>query len=318
MSVYVVTGGAGFIGSHLVDALLARGETVRVIDNFATGDRANLSHCQDQITLYEVDIRNLDALRHPLQGADYVLHHAAIPSVPRSVEDPITTHESCATGTLNMLIAARDAGVKRFVYAASSSAYGDAPSEFKAEAMPTDPLSPYAVAKLIGEQYCTVFHRIYGLSTVALRYFNVFGPRQAPDSPYAAVIPRFATRMLQGDAPIIYGTGEQSRDFTYIDNVVQGNLLACQAEAGKVSGEIINVACGDRISLLDLVNELNHLLGSAITPIFEPARPGDVLHSRADIRKAGERLGYEPRVSLREGLAHTVAWLRSSLSSLAG
>lgn len=315
MAIYLVTGGGGFIGSHLVDELLRRGEQVRVIDNFSTGKRDNLAHNLDKIDLYEVDIRDLNALREPLHGVDYVLHQAAIPSVPRSVADPLATHETCATGTLNMLIAARDAGVKRFVYAASSSAYGDIAGEFKVETMQPQPMSPYAVAKLIGEQYCAVFHRIYGLSTVALRYFNVFGPRQDPDSPYSAVIPLFATRMLRGESPIIYGDGTQSRDFTYIDNVLHGNLLACHADAAKVSGQVMNLACGERTSLLQLVDGINALLGTDCQPIFEPARSGDIKHSRADISKAGELLGYEQRISFEDGLAQTVAWFKEHDSS---
>ncbi|MFN8418267.1 MAG: SDR family oxidoreductase [Anaerolineae bacterium] len=295
--------------------MVRRGEQVRVIDNFSTGKLNNLAHNLDKIELYEVDIRDLNALREPLRGVDYVLHQAAIPSVPRSVADPLATHETCATGTLNMLIAARDAGVKRFVYAASSSAYGDIAGEFKVETMQPQPMSPYAVAKLIGEQYCAVFHRIYGLSTVALRYFNVFGPRQDPNSPYSAVIPLFATRMLRGESPIIYGDGTQSRDFTYIDNVLHGNLLACHADAEKVSGQVMNLACGDRTSLLQLVDGINGLLGTDCQPIFEPARSGDIKHSRADISKAGELLGYEQRISFEDGLAKTVAWFRDQDSS---
>jgi UDP-glucose 4-epimerase len=216
-----------------------------------------------------------------------------------------------------MLIAARDAGVKRFVYAASSSAYGNATEEFKVETLPTAPLSPYAVAKLVGEQYCQVFNNIYGLKTVALRYFNVFGPRQDPNSPYSAVIPLFATRMLRGEAPQIYGDGTQSRDFTFIDNVVHGNLLACFADADKVGGQVMNLACGDRISLLDLVNAINHLLGTAIQPQFEPARAGDVKHSRAAIEKAGRLLGYELQVPFQEGLARTVAWFKQQAAMVA-
>jgi nucleoside-diphosphate-sugar epimerase len=316
MATYLVTGGAGFIGSHLVDELVRRGEQVRVIDNFSTGTPDNLAATLDKVTLFEVDIRDLAALREPMEGVDYVLHQAAIPSVPRSVADPLLTHETCATGTLNMLIAARDAGVKRFVYAASSSAYGDIEGEFKVETMPTSPLSPYAVAKLIGEQYCDVFHRIYGLPTVALRYFNVFGPRQDPNSPYSAVIPLFATRMLRGDAPIIYGDGTQSRDFTYIDNVVHGNLLACHVNTDRVGGHMMNLACGDRTSLLELVAGINALLGTDIAPQFEPARKGDVKHSRADIGKAGELLGYELRVPFAEGLARTIAWFKEQSSTL--
>jgi nucleoside-diphosphate-sugar epimerase len=314
MAVYLVTGGAGFIGSHLVEALVKRGETVRVIDNFSTGSPANLAPHADKITLFEADIRHLEALRPALAGVDYVLHQAAIPSVPRSVADPLLTHEACATGTLNLLIAARDAGVKRFVYAASSSAYGDIDGEYKVETMPPHPLSPYAVAKLIGEQYCAVFNHIYGLPTVALRYFNVFGPRQDPNSPYSAVIPLFATRMLRGEAPLIYGDGLQSRDFTFIDNVVHGNLLACHADPARVGGEVLNLACGDSISLLDLVNALNALLGTHITPSFAEPRPGDVKHSRADSSKAGRLLGFEQQVPFHEGLARTVAWFKTQYS----
>jgi nucleoside-diphosphate-sugar epimerase len=310
MAVYLVTGGAGFIGSHLVDTLVRHGETVRVIDNFATGNRNNLAHQLDNITLHEVDIRNLDALREPLHGVDYVLHQAALPSVPRSVADPLETHHVCATGTLNMLIAARDAGVKRFVYAASSSAYGEIEGEYKVETMNPNPKSPYAVAKLIGEQYCEVFNTIYGLHTVALRYFNVFGPRQDPDSLYSAVIPKFTARMLAGEQPIIYGDGTQTRDFTYIDNVVHGNLLACMADGAKVGGQVMNLANGDKITLVDLVTALNRLLGTAIAPRFDPERAGDIKHSRADVSKAGRLLGYEQQVSFMEGLARTVTWFR--------
>ncbi len=313
MATYLVTGGAGFIGSHLVETLIRQGETVRVIDNFLTGSRSNLVPFLDKIELCERDITQPDELPDAFKGVDYVLHQAALPSVPRSVADPALCHAACATGTLNVLVAARDAGVKRVVYAASSSAYGDAESDAKSEDMMPNPLSPYAVAKLSGEQYCQVFHRIYGLETVCLRYFNVFGPRQDPDSPYSAVIPLFMKAMLRHQAPTIFGDGTQSRDFTYIDNVVHGNLLACQADGNKVSGQIINVACGDKISLLMLVENLNALLGTAITPKFGPARAGDVKHSRADISKAGSLLGYEPIVSFQEGLARTLSWLRDDL-----
>lgn len=314
MAVYLVTGGAGFIGSHLVDALVKRGETVRVIDNFITGSRENLAHNLDKITVFDVDIRELESLRAPLEGVDYVLHQAALPSVPRSVADPLGTHQTCATGTLNLLIAARDAGVKRFVYAASSSAYGNIEGEFKVETMPTNPLSPYAVAKLIGEQYCRVFNQIYGLATVALRYFNVFGPRQDPNSPYSAVIPLFATHILRGEAPTIFGDGTQSRDFTYIDNVVHGNLLACHADPTEVGGEVINLAGGDRISLLELVTDINQLLGTAIQPTFADPRAGDVKHSRADVTKAGRLLGFEQQVTFKEGLARTVDWFKTQMA----
>lgn len=310
MATYLVTGGAGFIGSHLVDALLARGETVRVVDNFATGSREYIESVRERVAFFEVDITDLDALREPMQGVDYVLHQAAIPSVPRSVADPLLTHESCATGTLNVLIAARDAQVKRVIYAASSSAYGDIEDTYKSEDLPPRPLSPYAVAKLVGEQYCQVFHTVYGLETVCLRYFNVFGPRQDPNSPYSAVIPLFMKAMLAGEQPTVFGDGTQSRDFTYIENVVQGNLLACQADR-RVAGRVINLACGASINLLDLIAAINHLLGTQIEPIFAEPRPGDVKHSCADIRLARELLGFTPSVSFEEGLRHTLAWLRN-------
>jgi UDP-glucose 4-epimerase len=311
MATYLITGGAGFIGSHLAERLVEKGETVRIVDNFSTGSRHNIAHLLNRVTLYECDITNLEALREPMRGVDYVLHQAAIPSVPRSVADPIATHASCVTGTLNVLIAARDAGVKRVVYAASSSAYGDIEGNFKVETMAPRPLSPYAAAKLAGEQYCQAFTAVYGLETVSLRYFNVFGPRQDPNSPYSAVIPLFIKAMLAAQPPTIHGDGLQSRDFTYIDNVVDGNLLACHADS-RVAGQVMNVACGQRISLLDLVAVLNRLMGTDITPVFGPPRPGDVRHSCADISKAGHLLGYAPRVSLETGLAHTLEWLRTA------
>jgi len=309
MAIYLVTGGAGFIGSHIVEALVARGETVRVIDNFATGSRANMASFADKITLYEVDIRDLEALHPAFEGVDYVIHQAAIPSVPRSVADPVLTHETCATGVLNVLIAARDAKVKRVVYAGSSSAYGDIEGQFKREDMPPLPLSPYAAAKLAGEYYLQAFYTVYGLETVTLRYFNVFGPRQDPFSPYSAVIPLFMDAMLKGKQPTIFGDGKQSRDFTYVDNVVLGNLLACQADS-RVAGKVINVACGESITLLDLIDGINSLLGTNIAPIFADPRPGDVRHSCADISLARELLGYTPQVGLIEGMARTLAWLK--------
>jgi nucleoside-diphosphate-sugar epimerase len=247
-----------------------------------------------------------------MRGVDYVLHQAALPSVPRSVADPAGVHAACATGTLNVLIAARDAHVKRFVYAASSSAYGDIEGDYKVETMPPCPLSPYAVSKLAGEQYCQVFYHVYGLETVALRYFNVFGPRQDPTSQYSAVIPLFMTAMLDDRRPTIFGDGTQSRDFTYIDNVVQGNLLACSADGARAAGQVMNLACGDRISLLDLVAALNRLLGKSLEPIFADPRPGDVKHSRADIGKARALLGYEPVVAFEDGLARTLTWFEGA------
>jgi nucleoside-diphosphate-sugar epimerase len=311
MATYLITGGAGFIGSHLAERLVEKGEAVRIVDNFSTGSRYNISHLLNRITVYERDITDLAALREPMRGVDYVLHQAAIPSVPRSVADPVATHASCVTGTLNVLIAARDAGVKRVVYAASSSAYGDIEGDFKVETMAPRPLSPYAAAKLAGEQYCQAFTTVYGLETVSLRYFNVFGPRQDPNSPYSAVIPLFIKAMLADQPPTIHGDGLQSRDFTYIDNVVDGNLLACHADP-RVAGQVINVACGQRISLLDLITTLNQLMGTDITPVFGPPRPGDVRHSCADISKASHLLDYAPRVSLETGLAHTLKWLRTA------
>ncbi|GAB4572438.1 MAG: SDR family oxidoreductase [Anaerolineae bacterium] len=307
---YLVTGGAGFIGSHIVEALVEAGETVRVIDNFATGRPENLAPFRDRITFYELDITDRAALDEAFDGVDYVLHQAAIPSVPRSVDDPLGTHDANVTGTLNVLDAARKAGVRRVVYAASSSAYGEIAGEYKREDMNPSPLSPYAAAKLAGEHYCQAFFHVYGLETVALRYFNVFGPRQDPTSQYAAVIPLFVTAMLDGRPPTVYGDGLQSRDFTYVANVVRGNLLACKAPAAA-AGQVINMACGDSISLLDLIAEINAILGTDIAPVHTAPRPGDIKHSKADITRARELLGYEPQVSFREGLARTVAFFRA-------
>jgi nucleoside-diphosphate-sugar epimerase len=302
---YIVTGGAGFIGSHLVERLLRDGCCVRIVDNLSTGKRENLAHLSGY-ELYDVSITDSEALTPIFAGVDYVLHQAALPSVPRSIADPLETHENCITGTLNVLLAARDAGVKRVVYAASSSAYGDAVGDFKDETMPPRPMSPYGVAKLAGEYYCQCFTQVYGLETVALRYFNVFGPRQDPASVYAAVIPLFITMMLKGESPVIYGDGLQSRDFTHIDNVVHGNLLATKAP--RAAGQVMNLAMGGNTNLLQLVGKINHLLGTDIQPILEPERPGDIKHSRASIERAGELLGYEPIVDLDTGLAHTLQW----------
>ncbi len=303
---YLVTGGAGFIGSHIVDALLARGHNVRVIDNFSTGKRANLAHVVDRIDLREASITDRDAVIDAMQGIDYVFHTAALASVPRSIHDPVANNEHNVTGTLNVLVAARDAGVKRLVYSASSSAYGDIDGTYKIEDMAPRPLSPYAIAKLAAEQYCRVFTTIYGLETVSLRYFNVFGPRQDPLSTYAAVIPKFITAMLDDRPPTVEGDGLQTRDFTYVDNVVQGNLLACHAPG--VAGEMMNLACGEQITLLDMIAMLNRIMGKSIEPVFGPPRPGDVRHSRASIEKARSLLGYEPIVNFEEGLARTVRW----------
>jgi nucleoside-diphosphate-sugar epimerase len=308
---YLVTGGAGFIGSHMVDALLNAGHRVRVVDNFATGKRENLAHVLNQIELDEISITDRVAVAEAMQGVDYVFHMAALGSVPRSVENPLETHETNITGTLNVLIAARDAGVKRVVYAGSSSAYGNIDSEYKSEDMTPCPLSPYAVAKLSGEQYGQAFTHVYGLETVTVRYFNVFGPRQDPLSMYAAVIPKFVTAMLDDSPPTVEGDGLQSRDFTYIDNVVHGNMLACHTEG--IAGETFNIACGGRIDLLNMIDLLNKLMGKHIKPMFVDPRPGDVRHSRAAIDKARRVLGYEPNVSFEDGLARTLAWYETAM-----
>jgi UDP-glucose 4-epimerase len=306
MATCLVTGGAGFIGSHLVDALLAQGRAVRVLDNFSTGKVENLAHVRNQIELVRGDFTNLETVRSVMEGVEVVFHQGALASVPRSVADPMATHEACATGTLNVLIGARDAGVRRVVYAASSSAYGDSERLPKKESDPTSPLSPYAVAKLAGEHYCAAFSKVYGLETVRLRYFNVFGPRQPPDSAYAAVIPRFMEAMLAGRSPVIHGDGLQSRDFTYVVNVVQANLLA--AEASNVSGNLYNIACGQRFTLLDLVDRINTLLGTSIVPTHTEPRPGDVRHSQADITRAVADLGYAPQADMDTGLRHCLKW----------
>jgi nucleoside-diphosphate-sugar epimerase len=307
---YLVTGGAGFIGSHMVDALLNDGHNVRVVDNFSTGKRENLAHVLDRIELHEISITDRDVLAEAMQGVDFVFHLAAQASVPRSVKDPIGSNDNNVNGTLNVLLTARDAGVKRVLYAGSSSAYGNVQSEFKSEDMLPRPLSPYAAAKLAGEHYCQAFAQVYDLETVVVRYFNVFGPRQDPLSAYAAVIPKFATAMLDDQPPSVEGDGLQSRDFTYIANVVHGNLLACHTEG--VSGEIFNIACGGRINLLEMIDQLNTLLGKQIEPVFVDPRPGDVKHSRAAIDKARQLLGYEPLVDFDEGLDRTLSWYETS------
>lgn len=310
---YVVTGGAGFIGSHLAERLLRDGQRVRVIDNLLTGDMARLDLLKaldGDLSIAIGSITDGDAARKLCRGADYVLHQAALPSVPRSVADPLQTHLHCVTGTLNLLVAARDAGVKRLVYAASSSAYGDQASDTKAESMRPAPISPYGAAKLAGEYYAAAFTHSYGLETISLRYFNVFGPRQDPESAYAAAIPRFITAMLRGERPVVFGDGQQSRDFTYIDNVVGGNLLACAAPAAV--GETINLAAGGRVTLNDLVAQLNGILGTDLAPVHAAERPGDILHSQADIAKAHDLLGFEPTVDFNEGLRRTVDWYRAN------
>ena len=311
MATYLVTGVAGFIGSTLARELLAQGQKVRGLDNFSTGKRENVTEILGQIDLHEADVLDLDALHRACRGVDYVLHEAAIPSVPRSVKDPLGNNRANVDGTLNLLVACRDAKVKRVIYAASSSAYGDTPTLPKREDMPPNPISPYATAKLAGEYYMTSFYRCYGLETVCLRYFNVFGPRQDPTSPYSGVLAKFITQMLSGEQPTIFGDGKQSRDFTYIENVVRANLLACRAEASKVAGKVINVATGRRTDLYQTFLILKKLIGYSGDVKYGPERAGDVKHSLADISRAEQFLGYQPTVNFEEGLSRTVEWYRS-------
>jgi UDP-glucose 4-epimerase len=310
----LVTGGGGFIGSHIVDALLRDGHEVRVLDNFATGDRRNLLHVAGDVDIVEGDMRSFERALTAMQGVQLVFHQAALPSVPRSVADPLTTSEVNVTGTLNVLLAARDAGVERVVYASSSSVYGSVEAESKHEELPIAPMSPYAVAKYAGEANCRAFWKVYGLETVAIRYFNVFGPRQSPVSEYAAVIPNFIVAAILGEQPVIHGDGLQSRDFTYIDNVVQANLLAARTEG--VAGEVFNVAMGQTHSLLDLLHAIESIAGVELNPRHVDGRAGDVRMSMADTTKARERLGYEPTIGFEEGLQRTFEALSSDESVL--
>jgi nucleoside-diphosphate-sugar epimerase len=310
MSNYLVTGGAGFIGSHLSEELVRREHTVRVADSLITGKRRNLDHVPG-VEFLEGDLADLRFAERAVQGIDYVLHQAAIPSVPRSVQDPIASNRANVDATLNVLVASRDAGVKRLVFAGSSSAYGNTPTLPKREDMPNSPLSPYALQKVVGEQYLQMFTRLYGLETVSIRYFNVFGPRQDPSSAYSGVISVFATALLESRSPKIYGDGEQTRDFTYVANVVDGVLRACHAP--NASGEVINVATGGRISLNDLFRTMRGLVGGTVEPEHVETRAGDVRDSQADISKAERILGYKPIVSFEDGLAQTLAWYRESL-----
>jgi nucleoside-diphosphate-sugar epimerase len=307
----LVTGGAGFIGSALVRGLLDSGHEVLILDDLSTGSRGNLEGVE--VRLVEGDVRDPDAVRDAAAGAEVVFHLAALPSVARSIADPVTGHRVNVDGTVNVLIAARDAGARRLVYTSSSSVYGDTPTLPKHEDMPVQPRSPYAAAKLAGEAYCRAFDALFDLETVSLRPFNVFGPRQDPDSPYAAVIPRFITAMRAGRQPEIFGDGGQSRDLTYVDNMVGALLLA--ADAGpEATGEVMNVGCGGRTSLLELVSALNELLGTDLTPVFADPRPGDVRDSEASVEKAGRLIGYRPSVDIREGLRRTVRWLSERLT----
>jgi UDP-glucose 4-epimerase len=310
VSRYLVTGGAGFIGSHIVDRLVQRGESVVVLDNLSTGKLANLERARGSIELLEADVRDLDAVRQACGGAEWVLHHAALASVPQSIADPISANEVNASGTLNVLVAAREAGVRRVVYAASSSVYGDTPPMPIGEDSSPAPLSPYAVSKHVGELYCQVFWKLHGLETVVLRYFNVFGPRQDPGSEYAAVIPKFITALQRGESPVIFGDGEQTRDFVYVNNVVEANLLACQAP--KAVGRVMNIAGGARTSLNELVTVMRRAIGVDIPAVHGEPRAGDIRHSSADIARAQELLGYEVTVPLEEGLALTAEWLAAA------
>jgi UDP-glucose 4-epimerase len=312
MATYLVTGGAGFIGSHVVHELVRRGEVVRVLDNLSTGRMVNLAPVSDRIAFYEMDICDLGGISRLFEGADYVVHIAAIPSVARSIAEPLAANAVNITGTLNVLLAGRDAGAKRLVFAASAAAYGDNPTMPRVETLTPDPLSPYALAKLAGEYYCRIFATIYGLETVALRYFNIFGPRQNPDSPYSGVLSKFVAAYQRGETPVIFGDGQQSRDFTYVDNVVDATLKACTVPAA--AGKVINVGVGRSYTLNQTITLLNGIFGRQVVPKYDPPRKGDVLHSLADISLARQVLGYEPLVSFEEGLKRTVAWFRMEAS----
>ncbi|MGD9402362.1 MAG: SDR family oxidoreductase [bacterium] len=306
MAKFLITGGAGFIGSNIARRVVSEGGDVVILDDFSTGYEANLTDIKGDATVIKGDICDTDTVKKAMQGVDYVHHHAAVVSVVRSVDDPLRTDAVNIGGTLNLLVAARDAGVKRFVFAGSSSAYGDNPTLPKQEDMKAEPLSPYAVSKLAAEMYVKVFNDVYGLPAVTLRYFNIFGPYQDPTSQYAAVIPIFINKLARGESPVVYGDGEQSRDFTYIDNAVQANLLAATAE--RAPGTVINVACGERFTLNELLTRLHGLVGKDVPATYEAARPGDVKHSLGDITRAREVLGYEPLVTFEDGLKATVAW----------
>ncbi|HEY6508271.1 MAG TPA: SDR family oxidoreductase [Vicinamibacterales bacterium] len=312
MAHYLVTGGAGFVGSHLVEELARRGERVRVVDSLVTGKRHNIAHVPG-VDFIHGDLAELEVARAAVTGVDYVLHQAAIPSVPRSVDDPITSNRANIDASLNLLVAARDAKVKRVVYAGSSSAYGNQPTLPKVETMPTAPLSPYALQKLVVEQYCQLFTSLYGLETVTTRYFNVFGPRQDPSSPYSGVISLFISALCDGRRPTIYGDGEHTRDFTYVANVVDGVLRACHAP--NVAGEMVNVATGGRVSLNHLFRTVRDLVGATVEPIYANPRAGDVKDSQADISKAKALFGYQPIVTFEDGLDQTVAWYRASMTA---
>ena len=313
MAKYIITGGAGFIGSNIAQKLVTMGNIVKVIDNLSTGNLNNLAEVRDNIEFIEGDIKDLNLLKKEFKGFDYVLHQAALCSVPRSINDPISSNTSNIDGTLNVLVAARDNSLKRVVYASSSSVYGNALSEYKSEDLPVNPLSPYALTKLTGETYTRLFYKIYGLETICLRYFNVFGPHQDPSSQYSAVIPKFISMMIKGESPIILGDGTQSRDFTYVQNNVQANILAATAAQG--AGEAINIACGQSISLNELVNLINQELGTNIKPVYQDERAGDIKHSKADISKAKKILNYEAKFDFLSGLKETIQWYKKQIKN---
>ncbi len=311
MNRLLVTGGAGFIGSNICRRLVSEGCFVRVVDNLSTGHLHNLDAVIDKVEFIQADMGDPAVARKAMDGVDVVLHQGALPSVPKSVEDPAATHKHCVDATFNLLMAARDARIKRFVYAASSSAYGESLTLPKVETMQTAPLSPYAAAKLVGEYYCKVFYAVYGLETISLRYFNIFGPHQDPTSQYAAAIPAFVTAILKDTPPTVYGDGQQSRDFTHVDNVVAANLLAAQAEA--THGEVLNIACGEQITINAVIEHINRCVGKRVKPLYVPDRPGDVKHSMADISLAEKVIGYKPVVQFAEGLEKAIEWYRQNL-----
>jgi len=311
MAKFLVTGGAGFIGSNICRELISQGCFVRVVDNLLTGKKSNLASIIDKIDFIQADMGDAEVAKSAMKDIDVVLHLGALPSVPLSVDNPAPTHRHCVDATFTLLLAARDAGLKRFVYSASSSAYGDAPISPKVETMKPMPLSPYAVAKLVGEYYCSVFYQVFGLETISLRYFNVFGPQQDPKSQYAAAIPAFVTAILKNEPPTIYGDGQQSRDFTYIDNVVQANLLAARAKQTK--GEVVNIACGLAVTVNEIIAMINDATGKNVKPNYTDSRPGDVKHSLADITLAEKTIGFKPKVTFSEGLQKAIVWYRENL-----
>jgi nucleoside-diphosphate-sugar epimerase len=311
MTKFLVTGGAGFIGSNICKELISQDCFVRVVDNLLTGKKNNLASIIGKVDFIQADMGDAEVAQSAMKDIDVVLHQGALPSVPRSVDDPAATHRHCVDATFTLLLAARDAGIKRFVYAASSSAYGDTPTLPKVETMTPMPLSPYAAAKLVGEYYCSVFYQVFGLETISLRYFNVFGPQQDPASQYAAAIPAFVTAILKDEPPTIYGDGEQSRDFTYIDNVVEANLLAARAKQTK--GEVINIACGEAVTVNEIIALINELVGKNIEPNYTDPRPGDVKHSLADITLAEKLIDYKTKVPFKQGLKLAINWYRDNL-----